>query len=150
MAYGSKAARGKWKPSNPMKYRGDVNGIVYRSSWECKAFNWCDSRSNVVQWSSEEVIIPYRSPVDGKMHRYFVDLKFTVKRDDGVFVTYLAEIKPEKFTRPPVPRRKSKSYIEECCMWLVNEAKWEAAIKYSNERGWKFIIMTEKVLGIKT
>lgn len=150
MAYGKNAYKGKWKPRNPLKYKGDVNAITYRSSWELKAFNWCDTRENVVAWSSEEVIIPYMSPVDGKAHRYFMDLKFSVRNSQGTTTTYLAEIKPAKFTQAPVkPSRKTKRYIEECFMFATNEAKWAAAREYAADRGWKFIILTEKELGIK-
>lgn len=150
MAYGANAYRGKWKPRNPSKYRGDIHSITYRSSWELKAFNWCDSRSNVLTWSSEETIIPYKSPVDGQVHRYFVDLKFTIRNADGTTTTYLAEIKPKKFTqKPTTPVRKSKRYLEECIMYATNEAKWEAAKKFCDRKGYKFIILTEKELGIK-
>lgn len=151
MAYGKNAYRGKWKPRNPAKYRGDIHNITYRSSWELKAFNWCDQRSNVLVWSSEETIIPYKSPVDGQAHRYFVDLKFTIKNADGTNTTYLAEIKPAKFTQKPVtPSRKSKRYIEECFMYATNQAKWDAARQFCERKGYKFIILTEKELGIKS
>jgi|SRR6185312_15489408 len=150
MAYGANAYRGKWKPRNPAKYRGDIHNITYRSSWELKAFNWCDTRDNVLTWSSEETIIPYKSPVDGQIHRYFVDLKFTIRNKDGTVTTYLAEIKPKKFTqKPTTPTRKSKKYLEECIMFATNEAKWEAATKFCQRKGYKFIILTEKELGIK-
>jgi hypothetical protein len=150
MAYGANAYRGKWKPRNPAKYRGNIHSITYRSSWELKAFNWCDTRSNVLTWSSEETIIPYKSPVDGQIHRYFVDLKFTIRNKDGSVSTYLAEIKPKKFTeKPTTPTRKSKRYLEECIMFATNEAKWEAAKKFCDRKGWKFIVLTEKELGIK-
>lgn len=151
MAYGKNAYRGKWKPRNPGKYRGDLHNITYRSSWELKAFNWCDTRSNILTWSSEEVVIPYKSPVDGQVHRYFVDLKFTVRNADNSVSTYLAEIKPLKFTQEPVrPKRTSKRYVEECIMWMTNQAKWEAAREFCARKGYKFTIMTEKTLGIKT
>lgn len=150
MAYGQNAYRGKWKPRNPHKYKGDVHNITYRSSWELKAFNWCDSRSNILSWSSEETIVPYRSPVDGQMHRYFVDLKFTVRDTNGMVTTYLAEIKPLKFTQPPKGTRKTKKFLEEATMYATNEAKWEAAKAFCARKGYKFVILTERTLGIKT
>jgi hypothetical protein len=32
--------------------------------------------------------------------------------------------------------------------WGVNEAKWKAADAYCKDRGWKFVVVTEKDLGI--
>lgn len=148
--YGGNVVAKKWYPRYPEKYKGDVRNIVARSSYETKAFNWCDSRSNIIEWSSEEVVIPYKSPVDGKFHRYFMDLKFVVQSADGTRTTYLAEVKPEKFTKPPpAPKRKTARYIAEVCQWGVNQAKWNATIEYCLDRGWKFVILTEKHLGIK-
>src|SRR6185312_9575074 len=150
MAYGANAYRGKWKPRNPAKYRGNIHSITYRSSWELKAFNWCDTRSNVLTWSSEETIIPYKSPVDGQIHRYFVDLKFTIRNKDGSVSTYLAEIKPKKFTeKPTTPTRKSKRYLEECIMFATNEANWEASKKFCDLILFNYTATTEKELGIK-
>jgi hypothetical protein len=150
MAYGKNAYKGRWKPTNIAKYNGDVNNITYRSSWELKFMNWLDSRSNVISWNSEETIIPYMSPVDGKPHRYFVDFKFQVRSPEGIITTYLAEVKPKKYTVPPIqPKRKSKAYIEEVHMWVVNNAKWIAAREYCADRAYKFVIVTEVELGIK-
>lgn len=150
MAYGKNAYKGKWKPRNPLKYKGDIHNITYRSSYELKAFNWLDTRTAVIQWSSEETIIPYKSPVDGQVHRYFVDLKFTIKNQDGTYTTYLAEIKPKAFTQQPkTPTRKSKRYLEECLMYATNCSKWDAARAFCERKGYKFIILTEKELGIK-
>ena len=85
--------KGRYKVANPKKYKGDLTEVVYRSSWELKFMRWCDHNKNVLEWGSETTIIPYRSPVDSKLHRYFVDLK--VKYKSGK--TVLIEIKPEKF-----------------------------------------------------
>ena len=151
MAYGKNALKGKWMPRNPQKYKGNVRNITYRSSWELKFMNWCDTRSNIVQWSSEETVIPYKSPIDGLAHRYFVDFKFVVQNQDGSHTTFLAEVKPLKYTKEPVKRsRTTKTYLEDCVMWETNKAKWEAANTYCAKRGWRFVVVTEKTLGIKT
>jgi hypothetical protein len=151
MAYGKNAYRGKWRPRNPAKYRGDVNNITYRSSWELKFMNFCDMRENVVRWSSEETVIPYKSPVDGQAHRYFVDFQMTVRSADGTLTTYLIEVKPHKFTlRPKEPKRKTKKYIEEVMMYVTNCAKWEAAKEFCDRKGYKFKVITENELGIKS
>ena len=150
MAYGKNAYRGKWRPRNPSKYRGDIHNITYRSSWELKMMNFLDQRSACLAWSSEETIIPYKSPIDGQVHRYFVDFKATFLEPDGSTTTYLIEVKPNKFTKQPTaPSRKTKKYIEECMMYATNCAKWEAARQFCERKGYKFKVVTEKELGIK-
>jgi hypothetical protein len=141
--------KGRYKPRNPSKYRGDVMNITYRSHWEFQLFRWLDTQSFVVGWSSEEVIIPYRCKTDGQMHRYFVDVKLTFS--DGR--TLLVEVKPAKETAPPKkPARKTAKYITEVMTYAKNMSKWESALEYAADRGWVFEIWTEDVLrklGIK-
>lgn len=135
----------KFIPTNPQKYSGDYNNIIMRSSWETRFANWCDKNSSIVKWSSEETIIPYLCPTDGKMHRYFVDFKVTFK--DGR--TYLIEIKPAKQTIQPVfPGRKTKRFLMESYAFIKNQAKWKAANEYAKDRDWGFKIITEHELGI--
>lgn len=140
----------KYKPVNSSKYLGDPTNIVMRSSWETKFAIWCDKNPAVLQWSSEETIVPYISPIDNRYHRYFIDFKIKVKTSNGSIKTYLVEIKPDSQTRPPVPpSKKTKRYITEVMTWGVNESKWKAAEMYAKERGWEFIVLTEYHLGIK-
>ena len=140
----------KYKPLNPHKYVGDHTNIVMRSSWETKFAVWCDKNPSVVDWSSEETIVPYVSPIDNRKHRYFIDFKIRVKSANGAIKVYLIEIKPEFQTRPPVsPSRKTKRFLQEVMTWGVNEAKWKAAGLYAKNRGWEFKILTEHHLGIK-
>ena len=61
--------QGYFKPKNPHKYKGDPTNIIYRSSWELKLMKYLDERKDVVKWGSEEIIIPYRSPIDGRVHK---------------------------------------------------------------------------------
>lgn len=140
-----------WKPRHPEKYEGDPTNIWVRSSWEIKFFNWCDSNTSVIKYSSEEVVIPYRCPTDNKIHRYFVDAKIQVRDINGNLVTYLIEIKPDKQTKPPdSSKRKTKRYINEVLTWGKNSAKWKAATEYCKDRGWHFKILTEYDLNITT
>ena len=119
-----KTYSGKYKPKNPQKYKGDYTKIVYRSMWERHCFKWCDEQSDVISWSSEEVVVPYLYEVDKKYHRYFVDLKITFKNKK----TVLVEIKPDKETRPPKnPGKKTKRYITEGLTYVKNMNKWKAA-----------------------
>ena len=142
--------QGKFKPKNPEKYAGDPTNIIYRSSWELKFMNWCDSSTNVLKYSSEETIIPYRCPTDNRLHRYFVDFRIQIRSRDGSIKTYLVEVKPDGQTKPPVyPGRKTKRYLTEAMTFMKNQAKWEAAVNYCKDRGWEFKIITEKELGLK-
>ena len=140
---------GKFNPKNPQKYVGDHKNIVYRSSWECKVMSWLDKDESIISWASEELIIPYVSPVDGKWHRYFPDFLVKVKTKDGKMKTLLIEVKPKKQTREPVQRKKiTKQYINEVATWGVNQAKWKAAEDYCLDRKWEFKIFTEDDLGL--
>ena len=100
-----KSIKSKFKPSNPDKYMGDPSNIICRSSWERKFCNWCDKQPNVLKWASEEFSIPYVSPADGKVHRYFPD--FWIKKRSGRCI--LIEVKPYKQTQPPDPANKNKT-----------------------------------------
>lgn len=143
--------QGFFKPKNPQKYKGDPTNIVYRSSWELKLMLYLDSNNQVISWASEEVIIPYRSPIDGKIHRYYPDFIVTKINKEGKKETALIEVKPYIQTIPPkIPKNKnSKSFLTEVKTWGMNEAKWKAANEYCKDRGWTFHIFTEKELGIK-
>lgn len=142
--------KGRFRPTNPKKYKGDLSEIVYRSSWELKFMKWCDTNDSVLEWGSEITVIPYRSPVDNKIHRYFVDFYIKVKDRSGNIKKYLIEIKPEKLTKPPpIPKKKTKRFIEEVFMYGTNQAKWKQANEYCLDRGWQFLVLTEKDLGIE-
>jgi hypothetical protein len=141
--------QGIYTPKNPKKYRGDSNNIVYRSSWELRVFKWMDDNEYVLEWASEECVIPYKSPVDNKYHRYFPDIWARISGSDGRTKTYLLEIKPAaQATEPKVKKRITKQYINEVCTWGINQAKWKAAREYCLDRSWEFKVLTEKDLGI--
>lgn len=142
--------QGFFKPKNPQKYKGDPTNIVYRSGWELKLMLYLDSHKDVISWGSEEIVIPYRSPIDGKIHRYYVDFTVTKINKDGKKETALIEVKPASQTKPPAKQERiTKRYLTEVKTWGVNEAKWKAASEYCKDRGWSFHIFTEKELGIK-
>lgn len=146
----TKTYKGKYRVNNVEKYKGDITNIVYRSLWELRFMKWCDSSKSVIEWGSETVIIPYVSPVDKRIHRYFVDFYIKVKTSSNLIEKYLVEIKPERFTKPPeIPERKTKRFIDEVFQYGVNDAKWKAAFEFCKDRNMRFIILTEKDLGIK-
>lgn len=141
------AYSGRFTPSNPQKYVGDYKNIIYRSSWECRFMHKFDISDWCVSWSSEELAIPYLSPVDNRWHRYFVDFIIKVKDKNGELKTWMIEVKPKKQTQPPeIKKRVTKQYITEVTTWAVNEAKWKAAKEYCLDRKWEFVIFTEDQL----
>lgn len=134
--------KGKFSPKNPQKYIGDHRKIIYRSSWECRVMDYIDKNPDFISWSSEEMCVPYISPVDGKRHRYFPDFIVKVNTKDGI-KTMMIEVKPEKQSRPPQQKtRMTKQYIQEVVTWGVNQAKWKSAIEYCKDRNWQFMVMT--------
>jgi len=141
--------QGRYTIKRPEKYAGDAKKVVYRSLWERQAFKWCENNPKVKMWNSEEVVVPYKSTVDKKLHRYFVDL--LIQMEDKK--TYLIEIKPKKETAPPKkPKRKSKRYINEQLTFIKNQDKWNAATEFAEHKGWQFQVWTEETLrnlGIK-
>lgn len=142
--------KGVFKPKNPSKYLGNSSNIIYRSLWELKLMMYLDNHKDVLNWASEEIAVPYRSPVDRRIHRYFVD--FYVKRNiQGKIKESLIEIKPKRQTKPPKTSKSKPTprLINEIKTWSVNQAKWKAAEEFCKDKGWNFLIMTEDELNIK-
>lgn len=133
-----------WTPKNPEKYEGDPTGIIVRSSWEVRFLNWCDMNKHIVSYSSEEIVIPYLSPIDNKYHRYFPDAK--IRLDTGQI--YIVEIKPFYQCQKPTTKNK-KRYLVEAQTYLINNSKWKYAKEFCSKRGWKFKVITEYELGLK-
>jgi hypothetical protein len=110
-----------------------------------------DENINIVRWASEEIVIPYISPIDNRPHRYFVDFYVEAKLADGSIKKMLLEVKPAAQTQPPKsPKRKTKRYISEVMTYGINEAKWKAAKEFCLDKGWEFRIITEAELFKKT
>ena len=142
--------KGKYYPSYPRKYKGDPTNIIYRSLWERKFMVYCDKNQKILESESEEIALPYRSPVDNKVHRYFPDFYIKVQENTGRIKTYLIEVKPLKQTqKPKKPKRQTKNYLREVYEYAKNQAKWKAADEFCKDRLWEFKVMTEKELGIK-
>jgi hypothetical protein len=139
------AYRGKFKPLNISKYNGDPTGIIYRSGLERTVMRYFDLHKDVLSWSSEEVIIPYRSPVDNRIHRYFCDFWVKMVDVEGNVQQLLIEVKPLAQCKEPVKKsRVTRRYLAEVRTWGVNKAKWSAAKAYADSRGWRFVILTER------
>ena len=140
--------KGKFKPKNRAKYKGDHTAITYRSLWELRFMRYLDTSASVLKWSSEEIVIPYRSPIDGRRHRYFPDFWVKVKTSEGLVKESLIEVKPKAQCSPPKgappkDRRKRGRFIREVKTWGINEAKWKAAKAYCDDRKWGWKILTE-------
>jgi len=141
--------KGRYQPNNPLKYKGNFRNIIYRSLWELKFMKYCDSNRNILEWGSEEFCLPYRSPLDNKVHRYFPDFYIKVKESTGQIKKYIIEVKPKRQCIEPKPqKKKTRTYIYEVRQYAQNQAKWKAAEEYCLDRGYEFKILTEKELGI--
>lgn len=143
------AYKGQFIPKHPKKYIGDASNIIYRSSWECKVMSWLDQNPAILSWASEELIVPYVSPIDNRRHRYFPDFIVKMRTKDGTLKTMMLEVKPKKQTiQPEVRKRLTKQYLMEVQTWGVNQAKWKAATEFCLDRGWQFMLITEDHLGL--
>ena len=143
------AYKGKYYPSFPRKYKGDPTNIIYRSLWERKFMVYCDKNAKILEWGSEEIALPYISPHDSRVHRYFPDFYIKVQENTGKIKRYLIEVKPKKQTKPPAkPKRQTKGYIREAFEYARNQAKWKAAREFCADRMWEFKVITEQELDI--
>ena len=144
--------RKKWRqgiftPKNQDKFIGSK--AVYRSGLELKFFRFCDDNPNVLEWGSENIIVPYISPLDNRAHRYYVDNYIAIKEGSEV-VKYLVEIKPSKQTKPPTTKyRKRQHLIYEQKQYVINQAKWKYANDFCLDNGFEFKILTEDQLNPK-
>ena len=137
--------KGKYFPTNPKKYKSNPNQIIYRSLWERKVMVYCDKNDAIIEWGSEEVIVPYISPWDGKLHRYFPDFYMKVRQADGSTKKFIVEVKPKAQTKEPIknPKRKTRKWFGEVKNWGINQAKWKSAQEYCKDQGMEFKIFTE-------
>ena len=143
------AYSGFYKPKNPKKYRGNPTKIVYRSLWERKYMMYCDNTPSILEWGSEEIIIPYRSPIDNRSHRYYPDFYIKVREKSGKISKYIVEIKPKKQTKPPYGKdKRTRAYKNAVLTFAKNRAKWDAAENYCDNRQMKFLILTEDHLAV--
>lgn len=149
----SQFRQGYFRPRNPEKYLGDPSCIIMRSSWETRFCQWCDIHPQIVRWGSEPTYIPYHNPITKKQAKYFVDFYIEVKKGD-LLEKYLIEVKPNSQTKPPNQKllegnrtlKKIQSYNWQLKTYVVNKAKFEAAVQFAKSKGMKFAICDEKFL----
>ena len=110
---------------------------------------YCDKNTKILEWGSEEIALPYISPHDSRIHRYFPDFYIKVRESTGIIKQMIIEVKPKRqCMEPKKPKRKTRGYIYEVREYVKNQAKWKAAEEYCIDRGFEFKILTEDELGI--
>lgn len=109
--------------------------IIFRSSWEKKFIEWCESSPLVLKWGSECCKIPYN--IGKEYHTYYPDFIVTTITGE----TWIVEIKPYNETQKP---KQPNSYAWNT--YCKNMCKWRAAVEFCQLRGWKFKVFTEKTL----
>ena len=140
--------KGKYTPENPSKYVGDPTNVIYRSLLERRFMVFCDKNPNIMKWASEEMFVPYYSPIDKRMHRYYVDFLIEVLEKNGAVKTYLIEIKPSRQCKAPKEstNKSNKTFLKEMKNWVINNSKWNAASEFAKKQNWEFKIITEENL----
>jgi hypothetical protein len=131
-------AQGIYTPKNPEKYVGK-HAPKYRSGWEMTFMTFCDSNKNVLYWASEAIKIPYRSPLDGKIHQYIPDFFVVYQNKNGQKIAEMVEIKPKK--QSLIESRKASA--KDRAIVAVNHAKWASAMAYCKAQGYTFRVITE-------
>lgn len=142
--------QGVFSPKNRGKFLNAEGLAVYRSKLEMQFMQICDSNPNIVEWSSEKVIIPYFNSVKQGNARYFID--FYIKTSDGR--KFLIEVKPDRQMKSAINGVKNtlrkgvkrSTLLYESAMAQMNRDKWEAAKEWAKKKGMNFIVVTEKTL----
>ena len=140
--------QGQYHLQHPEKYIGNVNRVVYRSSWELRMHRFLDNNTQILRWSSEEIKIPYISPLDGRVHHYYPDYYIEYINKHGEVVQEMIEVKPLNQTSAPSKSRgkSKKTMLYEQQTWAVNQAKWKYAMEWCDKRAIKFRVLTEQSL----
>lgn len=137
-----KIKQGYYTPTNKEKFDFDNRKIIYRSDWELKFLIYCDNNKVVKKCLSEPFYIKYLNPIDGKVHRYFVDFYVEFANGKGVD-KWLVEVKPKRHTqKPKKPKRKTakglKTFITMYKTYKINIAKFIAASEFAAMHGMNF------------
>ena len=146
-----KYKQGKFTPTNPQKYLGDLDDIIYRSGWERQYMIYCDENPAILQWNSEGVKIPYllfnnKSKIY-KQHTYWIDFYIKYKDNTGNIAQALIEIKPHaESIEPKRGKKRQKTFLREVVTWVKNDAKWKYARAFAKKHGLIFVVITEKTM----
>jgi hypothetical protein len=137
----TKWAKGTYQVQNQSKYVGNKLP-VYRSSWELKFCQFCDTHPSILKWSSESVRIPYFNPILNKYTNYVPDFMIQYIDKDGKQHVELIEIKPSSQT---TLESAGKSKVNKGQV-VINAAKWQAAQEWCKRSGIRFKVITENQL----
>jgi hypothetical protein len=131
-------AQGIFVPTQPKKYIGKHNP-KYRSGWEFTFMQFCDRNKNIIQWSSESIIIPYIHPLTGKRTNYIPDFLVVYENKHGQQKAEIVEIKPKKqsLIESRVASARDRAVV------AVNHAKWASAMAFCKQNGLTFRVITE-------
>lgn len=138
-------AQGKFNLKNPKKYLGN-NTPIYRSGWEFAFMKFLDENTNIINWASEAIKIPYRNPLTGKHTIYVPDFFMSYLDRDGKTHAELIEVKPSNQSLKEQVGRGAYNQAH----YLMNQAKWEAARAFCKQKGIIFRIVTEHDMFIGT
>lgn len=139
--------KGYYTPRHPKKYVGDLNNIVFRSSWEKSFMVFLDNNPNIQNWGSEIFSIPYRKPTTGRIHKYYPDFWVRYVKKDGTTIQEIIEVKPHKETHQPTTKgKKKKTQLYEAITWSINKSKWQAAELFCKKNGLTFRLVTEQMI----
>jgi hypothetical protein len=139
-----KCKTGIFSPSNPHKYKGKSNEIIYRSMLEKRVMRFLDQHPNVLEWSSEEFFIQYLCETDNKIHKYFPDFYVKFIDKDKNIRKQIIEVKPYIQTLPPQSKKKTKRFVNDCLAYIKNVSKWKSAKRFCEKMNMDFVILTEK------
>lgn len=137
--------QGYFQALNPEKYASLDKRIIYRSSLELRFFKMCDTDKGIVKWASEPFTIKYHHPIKKRSLSYTVDVWF----QDTKGAKYIVEIKPHAYlAKPTKPSQNAhmsawKRYKYEMERYIEIMAKKEAATKFAQANGMKYIFITE-------
>ena len=96
-----------------------------------------------------------------KAHTYYPDIVYTQKLKDGSINKVVAEIKPQKDYEMTIllsegelkldekklsTSKKIKNFQYTMNQAYINKCKWDAAIKWCERKGYRFIVITEESL----
>ena len=109
-----------------------------------------DTDPAIISWASEELAIPYTDRATGRYRRYFPD--FVIKKigPDGEVKVIVIEVKPYAQSVPPERGTKTqRRYLTEVKTFATNYSKWEACSAWCRAKGWEFVVLTERELGLR-
>lgn len=158
--------QGNYIPKNKDKVikLNTEGGVYFRSSWEKKIMTWLDHKDEIIKWGAECLKIPYQmthfdnGDAKIKNHVYYSDFYYEMRKSDGELKQVVVEVKPQKeynmvlalnegkLKVPEKGTKKLKNFEYDLKMAYKNKQKWETMIKWCNQKGYDFIIITEENL----